>query len=85
MNFKQALIAHLQGEMVEAKKLVGDDEWAPFMSRFGHIDMCYVDSDTAGSSSKFRLAPAQSASMAWKCQRWRVLLLKTEIWSIYQA
>ena len=57
MTFKEALIAHLQGQKVEARQRSGDLPWVPFMERFGRLDLVLVDAEGAGNLSEFRLAP----------------------------
>ena len=57
MTFKEAMIAHLQGQKVEARQRSGDLPWVPFMERFGRLDLVLVDAEGAGNLSEFRLAP----------------------------
>lgn len=57
MNFKQALIAHLQGEKVQAKKFA---EWIPFeewLSEKSSISIVSLLSDGFANACQFRLAP----------------------------
>lgn len=54
MNFKEALIAHLQGEKVECKAT--DSKWSDFVGCFGHISMDKLR-DLAYVGWEFRLAP----------------------------
>lgn len=54
MNFKEALIAHLQGERVEAMGVEG--EWKPLMQKIGEGHFRYIDHNIYMDLS-FRLAP----------------------------
>lgn len=54
MNFKEALIAHLQGESVECKAT--DSKWSDFVGCFGHMSMDKLR-DLTYVGWEFRLAP----------------------------
>lgn len=54
-NFKEALIAHLQGETVEVMGI--DGVWKPFMVIVGDTRLVHVDSLSFCAGCSFRLAP----------------------------
>lgn len=54
-NFKEALIAHLQGEKVEVMGI--DGVWKPFMMIVGDTRLIHVDSLSFCAGCSFRLAP----------------------------
>ena len=56
MNFKEALIAHLQGEKVEAS-YKGAQEWMPFIKWHGLIPMDKIDDPDFAGAVAYRLAP----------------------------
>lgn len=55
MNFKEALIAHLQGEKVEFKEK-GSSNWESFEKRCGWVKVADID-EKIGSACAFRLKP----------------------------
>lgn len=54
MNFKEALIAHLQGEKVEVRSK-GEKVWESFLKRAGFVKLEQVN-DEWGRGCEFRLA-----------------------------
>lgn len=55
MTFKEALIAHLQGEKVECMGCEGT--WKPLMEKIGEGLIRYVDTQSYMSGCSFRIAP----------------------------
>lgn len=56
MNFKEALIAHLQGEKVEVKTIGFHEPWEPLFNRISNFTIRDVLSDNCGMGCEFRLA-----------------------------
>ena len=57
MNFKQALIAHLQGERVQKRTGRKPDEWVPFTEGAESATLAQMLDPSFGSRCEFRLAP----------------------------
>ena len=57
MNFKEALIAHLQGQNVEVCGVATATPWKPFMLYHGNIPMHLIDDPAFGGGCEYRLAP----------------------------
>lgn len=57
MHFKEALIAHLQGEKVEVKTKGINEPWEPLFNRISNFTIRDVLSDNCGMGCEFRLAP----------------------------
>lgn len=55
MNFKEALIAHLQGQKVQCMGCEGT--WKPLMEKIGEGLIRYVDTQSYMSGLSFRIAP----------------------------
>lgn len=56
MNFKQALIAHLQGERVQ-KRVEWKPEWMPLTEDAENVSLAQVLDPIFASKCEFRLAP----------------------------
>jgi len=57
MTFKEALIAHLQGQKVEVCGVSTNPPWKPFMEYHGNVSMKYVDDPDFAGACEYRLAP----------------------------
>lgn len=55
LTFKEALIAHLQGQKVQCMGIEGT--WKPLMEKIGEGLIRYVDTQSYMSGCSFRLAP----------------------------
>lgn len=55
MTFKEALIAHLQGEKVQC--MGSEGTWKPLMEKIGEGLIRYVDTQSYMSGLSFRIAP----------------------------
>ena len=57
MNFKEALIAHLQGEKVEARAAQMDVPWKDFIAYHGQCHLAQITEHDFGGACEYRLAP----------------------------
>ena len=57
MNFKQALIAHLQGDHVEARSSHMDVPWQNFIEYHRNVQLYLIDDPDFASACEFRLKP----------------------------
>lgn len=55
MTFKEALIAHLQGQKVQC--MGGEGTWKPLMEKIGEGLIRYVDTQSYMSGYSFRISP----------------------------
>lgn len=57
MNFKEALIAHLQGEKVEVRAAQMDVPWKDFVQYHGQCYLAQAFEGDFGGACEYRLAP----------------------------
>jgi hypothetical protein len=57
MNFKEALMAHLQGKKVLCKSMATGNEWWPLIKLVGDATIDLALSDGFATACEFRLAP----------------------------
>lgn len=57
MTFKEALIAHLQGEKVEVSGVSTMPPWRPLMEYHGGVPMRYIDDPDFAGACEYRIAP----------------------------
>lgn len=57
MTFKEALIAHLQGQKVEVRAAQMDVPWQEFMTYHGQCYLAQINDPAFGGACEYRLAP----------------------------
>lgn len=57
MNFKEALIAHLQGDHVESRSSQMDVPWQNFIEYHRNVQLYLIDDPDFASACEFRLKP----------------------------
>lgn len=57
MNFKEALIAHLQGDHVESRSSRMDVPWQNFIEYHRNVQLYLIDDPDFASASEYRLKP----------------------------